>query len=201
LNGILYDQVRHAASVIQDGGLVAFPTETYYGLAVDPFNEHALQRLFRVKNRPVMKPVLVLIASLDQLEMLASSVPETAAGLMEHFWPGSVTMVLPARPDLSRILTGSTSTVGVRLSPHPVATALVKACGIPLTATSANTSGDPAAVSADEVRSIFGGEVDFILDGGKTPGRHGSTLIGFGEKKVECIREGVVRFQDILDAI
>ncbi len=199
--GTAEDQIRRAASVIHNGGLVAFPTETYYGLAVDPFNEDGLQRLFRVKQRPQLKPVLVLVASEDQLAMLASSVPETARTLMDHFWPGPVTIVLPARRELSSILTGNTATVGVRLSPHPVAAALLQACGTPLTATSANKSGHPAAVTADEVRAIFGDEVDFILDGGKTPGKCGSTLVGVEDGKILCIREGRVPFQDILNAV
>jgi len=200
-SGITEEQIHHAASVIQNGGLVAFPTETYYGLGADPFNEDALQQLFRVKQRSALKPVLVLIGSTDQLAMLTSSVPETARRLMDRFWPGPLTMVLPARPELSSILTGNTSTVGVRLSPHPVAAAILQACGTPLTATSANKSGDDAAVSAAEVRAIFGNEVDLVVDGGKTPGRLGSTLIGFQKGQVQCIREGCIPFQDILNAI
>ncbi len=195
------DRILEAASVIKRGGLVAFPTETYYGLGVDPFNEDALQRLFLIKKRPAVKPVLVLISSREQLALLASSVPDVAHYLMDDFWPGPLTMVLPARPELSSILTGNTSTVGMRQSPHPVARALLQACKIPLTATSANKSGDDPAVSAEEVDEIFGHEVDLILDGGNTPGKSGSTLIGFAEGRIRPIREGRIHFQDILDSI
>ncbi len=201
MNEISGEQIQKAAAVIRNGGLVASPTETCYGLIVDPFNEHALRKLFRVKQRPEIKPVLVLISNRSQLEMLVSSIPENAVKLMDHFWPGPLTMIFPARPDLSSILTGNTSTVGVRISPNPFATALLKACGIPLTATSANKSGNNAAVSAGEVRAIFGNDVDLILDGGKTPGRLGSTLIGFKGDQITCIREGRIPFQDILNAV
>ncbi|MDH3330161.1 MAG: L-threonylcarbamoyladenylate synthase [Desulfobulbaceae bacterium] len=195
------NEVIRAAEVIRKGGVVAFPTETYYGLAVDPLNGKALQKLFKIKDRPALKPVLLLIADRSQLGRVTTSVPELAARLMDRFWPGPLTLVLPARPELSSLVTGNTGTVGVRLSPHPVAAALLKACGIPLTATSANRSGEAPAVTAEDVRAIFGSQIDFVLDGGKTPGKLGSTLVGFKEKNVQCIREGCIPFQDILDTI
>jgi L-threonylcarbamoyladenylate synthase len=195
------NEIIRAAEAIRKGGVVAFPTETYYGLAVDPLNGKALQKLFKIKDRPALKPVLLLIADRSQLERVTTSVPELAERLMDRFWPGPLTLVLPARPELSFLVTGNTGTVGVRLSPHPVAADLLKACGIPLTATSANRSGEAPAVTAEDVGAIFGSQIDFVLDGGKTPGKLGSTLVGFKEKNVQCIREGCIPFQDILDAI
>ncbi|MDW7772468.1 MAG: L-threonylcarbamoyladenylate synthase [Desulfobulbaceae bacterium] len=193
--------VAAAAEIIRDGGVVAFPTETYYGLAVDPFNEKALHRLFQVKGRPGLKPVLLLVAGRSQLAQITGPVPETAEKLMDRFWPGPLTLVLPSRPELSSYITGKTGTVGVRLSPHPAATALLGACGIPLTATSANRSGEAPAETAEEVRAIFGSQVDFVLDGGRTPGRIGSTLVGFEQDGIHCIREGCIPFREILAAV
>ncbi|HHO48993.1 MAG TPA: threonylcarbamoyl-AMP synthase [Desulfobacteraceae bacterium] len=193
--------IERAAAVVRGGGLIAFPTETYYGLGVDPFNERALQRLFTLKNRATVKPVLVLVGDRSQVNLLASRVPQTAHTLMDAFWPGPLTLVLPARADLSSLLTGGTATVGVRLSPHPDAVSLVRAFGAPLTATSANRAGEPAAVSAEEVYAFFGDRVDMILDGGRTPGVQASTLVGVGDDTVECIREGRIPFEEIRAAL
>ena len=198
-SGVSAAEVDRAVALLRAGGVVAFPTETYYGLAVDPFNERALARLFQVKKRPALKPVLVLVADREQVRLLATEIPGIAHRLMDRFWPGALTLVLPARPALSGLLTGGTGTVGVRLSPHPVATRLLRAFGGPLTATSANRSGSAPAASAEEVRTEFGGEL-MIVDGGRTPGGKGSTLVGIDEEKITCIRDGCVSFAAVLRA-
>ncbi len=190
-------EIARAAAVLRDGGLVAFPTETYYGLAVDPFNEQALERLFTVKKRLRLKPVLVLLAERRQLGLLAAEIPGIARPLMDRFWPGPLTLVFPARPELPALLTGGTASVGVRQSPHPLATGLVRAFGAPITATSANRSGEEAAVTGEEVRRLFGAEVDLVLDGGATPGRTGSTLIAVTRQGIRPIREGRIAFREI----
>jgi len=194
-------EILHAAEVVRKGGVVAFPTETYYGLAVDPFNEKALQKLFRIKGRPELKPVLLLVAGRSQVEEVAGLVPELAEKLMICFWPGPLTLVLPARPGLSSYITGNTGTVGVRMSPHTIAEELLKACGIPLTATSANRTSESPAVTAEEVQSIFGDQIDYVVNGGKTPGKMGSTLIGFAHGGLQCIREGRILFREIVAAV
>lgn len=191
-------QIERAAAFVRRGGLVAYPTETYYGLGVDPFNEKALERLFTVKNRSRIKPVLVLVADRLQVHLLAAHVSDAASRLMDFFWPGPLTLVLPARAGLSPLLTGGTSTIGIRLSPHPLANDLVRAFGAPLTATSANLAGKPAAVTAAEVAAVFGDRVDAIVDGGRTPGQLGSTLVRVDNGAVACIREGLVPFAGIL---
>jgi L-threonylcarbamoyladenylate synthase len=192
--------IARAAARLRVGGIVAYPTETYYGLAVDPFNENALARLFQLKNRPAVKPVLVLVADRAQVDLLAGQITVTARHLMDRFWPGPLTLVLPARSGLSRFLTGGTGTVGLRLSPHPVAAALLQAFGAPLTATSANRSGQDPAVTAGEVRAAFASGVDLILDGGETPGKMGSTLVGVCGSRVTCIREGRISFAQVMQA-
>lgn len=195
------DDIDRAGEILRDGGLIAFPTETYYGLAADPFNESALRRLFTLKGRSTVKPVLVLLPSRAAISRMTGVVPDIAEQLMDRFWPGPLTMVFPARQGLSALLTGGTGTVGVRLSPHPVARALLQAFGGPLTATSANRSGGRAAVTEGEVRQIFGSEVDMVLSGGRTPGGKPSTLIGFTGNSVECIREGCIPYPEIVNAL
>lgn len=198
-NGTADKNIDQAVNILRDGGLIAFPTETYYGLAVDPFNESALKKLFTIKNRPAIKPVLVLIPARNHIMQLADAVPDAANELMNGFWPGPLTIVLSARQELSQMLTGGTGTIGVRMSPHPVAQVLLKAFAGPLTATSANRSGGSAAVTADEVLDIFGKDVDMVLDGGQTPGGSPSTLVGFSGDIIDCIREGCISCSDIKD--
>ena len=198
---ILNNDVNQAAAILRDGGLIAFPTETYYGLAVDPFNEKALKRLFTIKKRPAVKPVLVLIPSREDIFRVTDTVPDVVDQLMDRFWPGPLTMVFSARKELSVILTGGTGTVGVRISPHPVAQALLQAYGAPLTATSANRSGGSPAITASEVKGIFGDDIDMVLEGGSTPGKKSSTLIKFKGNSIECIREGCIPFTEITQAL
>lgn len=201
LSGTVHEDIDQAVEILRGGGLIAFPTETYYGLAVDPFSESALKRLFTIKNRPAIKPVLLLIPSRDHLARLTSNVPDEAEILMDRFWPGPLTVVLSARKELSEMLTGGTGTVGVRISPHPLTHALMQAFDGPLTATSANRSGGKPAVSGEEVIDIFGDEIDMLLDGGRTPGQKPSTLVGFSEDAVECIREGCISSDAIQSAL
>lgn len=190
------EAINRAVRVIREGGVVAFPTETYYGLGVDPFNEEAVRRLFALKQRPSAKPLLTLVASRDQLTLLTTEVPALYEPLMA-LWPGPLTLVFKARSSLSDLLTGNTGTIGARISSHPLARELVRAVGHPITATSANISGRPAAIRAAEVSKAFGDKVDFILDGGRTPGRKGSTLVGCQQGKLVLLREGVVSFSRI----
>ena len=193
--------VNQAAAVLHDGGLVAFPTETYYGLAVDPFNEQALETLFRVKRRPRLKPILLLVAHLAQLDMLVRSVPPAYSLLMEKFWPGPLTLVFPARSTLSSQLTGGTGTVGVRLSPNPVANELIRAFGGPITATSANRSGEKPAECAEEIQTAFDSDVALLQGDDGAPGGVGSTLVGMQEGKLCCLRQGCIVFDEILAVV
>ncbi|MDH3360626.1 MAG: L-threonylcarbamoyladenylate synthase [Desulfobulbaceae bacterium] len=187
-----------AVRVIKEGGVVAFPTETYYGLAVDSFNSKALARLFEIKQRPLSKAVLVLVQDQKQLPQLVEQVPAVFVPLLDQFWPGPLTLVFPAQDRVSPLLTGGTGTVGVRVSSHPVAARLLFSAGIPLTATSANISGQEPATSAAQVKTQFGDAVDCIIDGGETPGGKGSTLIGCGaDGRCLLLRDGVVPFSSI----
>ncbi|WP_446010826.1 L-threonylcarbamoyladenylate synthase [Candidatus Electrothrix sp.] len=193
------DQATH---LLDQGGLIAFPTETYYGLGVDPFNAEALERLFAMKQRQPDKAVLVLVAEQAQVVQLAAEVPAVLQKLMNHFWPGPLTLVFPGRTSLPALLTGGTGNIGIRHSPHPLASRLLHSFGGPITATSANRSGAPPATTAAEVLDSFGAEIDLILDGGTTPGGAGSTLVGCDQdEQLCCLREGVVAFGDVLRVV
>jgi L-threonylcarbamoyladenylate synthase len=169
------DRIAEAAAALAAGQIVAFPTESSYGLGVDALSADALARLFALKGREPGKPPPLLISDENMLDQLAARVPARARELMARFWPGPLTLVLPAHPHLPEALV-SDGGVGVRVSPHPVAHALVAAFGRPVTATSANPSGTPAALRASEVFAMFGARIH-LLDGGAAPGAPPSTVV------------------------
>lgn len=188
----LTEEIEKAVRYIRCGGLVAFPTESFYGLAVDPFLPESVERLFRVKRRSSTNPLLLLIENRKYLDQVVSSIPEEYEKMIELFWPGPLTLIFPAHPALDQRLTGGTGTIGVRVSPHPVATGLVKRFGGPVTATSANRSGDNPALQAADVADSFHGDVDFILDGGPTRGGSGSTVAAVIDGRLKIFREGEI---------
>ena len=190
--------LNRAVTVLNNGGIVAFPTETYYGLAVDPLNPMALNFLFTLKQRDISKPILTLVDDRDSLLSLVQQIPTQYLQLMEKFWPGPLTLIFQAKIHLPTLLTAGTSTIGVRQSSHPFARQLLRAFGRPITATSANISGQDAAADAYEVKSQFGTQIDMVFDGGRTPGISGSTIVGIDGDEVRLIREGVIPADDIL---
>ncbi len=201
INDQLSDSLSKAVTCLQGGGIVAFPTETYYGLAVDPFNEKALRALFCLKARDIQKPILVLISSTGQLAEVVDSIPELYQPLMKDFWPGPLTLIFPGRKNLSPLLTGGTGTIGIRISSNTIAAELCRRWGQPITATSANISGMTPAICADDVKAIFGSEVDCIVDGGRSPARRCSTIVGIRQSRLQLFREGQVGFPMILQSL
>jgi L-threonylcarbamoyladenylate synthase len=158
--------IAEAAALIQAGQLVAFPTETVYGLGGDALNPAALSRIYTVKGRPPDNPLILHLASQDQLAAVAAEVPEIAYALMQAFWPGPLTLVLPKIPRVPDLATGGLTTVAVRMPDHPVALALIRQAGTPLAAPSANRSGRPSPTTAEHVVADLNGAIPLILDGG-----------------------------------
>lgn len=194
------EHVAGAAQALAAGGLVVYPTETVYGLGADATNPQALERLVAVKGREPGKPIAVLVSDMEMLDQVATRVSAAAGALMRRFWPGPLTIVVPARPDVSPILCGASDGIGVRLSSHPLATALVRALGRPVTTPSANPAGQPPAVTAAAARAYFGDRVDVYLDGGHAAGEPASTVIDVrGAWRI--IREGAVSAVAVREAI
>jgi len=189
--------IQEASQVILSGGVVALPTESFYGLAVHALNEKAIERLFVVKGRREDNPLLVLIASTDTLDSYAVRVSNTARKLVASFWPGGLTMVFFANPNLPSSLTAGTAKIGIRLSSHPVPTELARAVGAPITGTSANRSGQPSCSTAAEVMEALGGDIDLILDGGRTPGGKGSTVLDVTFDPPVVLRDGIVSREEL----
>ncbi len=181
-----------AVIFLREGGIVAFPTETYYGLAVDPDSHSAVEKLFDLKRRQTDKPLLLLIESLEQLQLIAEHIPSAYVPLMKKYWPGPLTLVFRAKKEICRQLTGDTGTVGVRISSHPVACELVRRMGKPITATSANISGHLPAGNAAGVFSIFKDSLSYIVDGGQTPAGLCSTVLNFHGGKYTVLRQGQI---------
>jgi L-threonylcarbamoyladenylate synthase len=184
---VLADLVRR---VLGESGLIALPTESFYGLAVAPFDEQALAKLWQIKGRSQGKPILVLIGDRSQLEPFVRSVPRAADVLMNAFWPGPLTIVFAAASGLSNAVTAGTGSVGIRLSAWQPLIDLLRRVG-PVTGTSANREGMPAPKTAEEVQYNLGDAVDLIIDAGPTPGGPPSTVIDV-RGPIRIIRNGSI---------
>lgn len=186
-----------AGDILTSGGVVAFPTESFYGLAVNAMDEKAIQRLFIIKKRGGTHPVLILIPSIDSLMKYIHHIPDCARKLMPHFWPGGLTLIFKARPNISPLLTAETGKIGVRLSSHPIARALPESINNPITGTSANISGQTPCISANDVIDQLGREIDLVLDYGETRGGPGSTILDVTTTPPRILREGMVSKESI----
>ena len=189
--------LKKAVNIILSGGVVAFPTESFYGLAVNATDEGAIQRLFAIKERKSESPVLILIGSVQALDQYVRHISKVAQELITRFWPGGLTLIFDAKPNISSLLTAGTGKIGIRLSSHPVATQLARSAGVPITGTSANISGQPPCVSATEIFHSLGKMVDVILDGGKTEGGKGSTVLDTTVTPPRILREGMVGHEQL----
>ncbi len=190
-----------ARKVIRSGGVIVYPTETFYGLGADPANPASIKRLFEIKGRPADQPVLLLIRSADEVKQWASGITPSAEILMEKFWPGPLTLVFKAQPDVMREITAGRGTIGLRMPGSSTTLKLLEFLGSALTGTSANISGGPSPQTAEETASVIGGMVDLILDGGKTAGGRPSTVVDVSQDPPRLIREGAVPLNDILASV
>jgi L-threonylcarbamoyladenylate synthase len=184
--------IAEAVAVLRDDGVVAFPTETFYGLGAAALRSSATRRVLHMKGRPDGKPLLLLVDSIAMVERVAAEIPARARALMARHWPGALTLVLRAGPMVPPEVTAGTGTVGVRLSAHPVAQALVTALGEPITAPSANPSGREPPTTAAAVVAYFGEVLALVLDGGATPGGEPSTVLDVTVEPARVIRAGAV---------
>jgi L-threonylcarbamoyladenylate synthase len=182
--------IKRARRLLRDGEIVAFPTDTVYGVGVNAFDRSAVRKLYKAKKRPSDKPVPVFITQIDDLNQVARDVPDKAWKLLKKFWPGALTVVLPRSPDLPGEVTAGQDTVAVRLPAHPVCLELVAKVGGPLAVTSANISGQPAPTSAEDVMAQLAGRIALLLDGGPTPTPHPSSIVDLSVHPPRLLREG-----------
>ncbi len=191
------DQIDQAAEIIKRGGIVAFPTETVYGLGADAFNPMAVARIFEVKQRPYFDPLIVHIADYRTLDRLAGEIPSDARRLMETCWPGPLTLVLPKRDEVPAIVTADLPTVAVRMPDHPIALSLIEKSQCPIAAPSANPFGYISPTLAEHVRDQLGDRVDLIIDGGPCAVGVESTILSFSEGKPSLLRAGGLSLEEI----
>jgi L-threonylcarbamoyladenylate synthase len=190
--------LKRALEVLGKGGLVAFPTDTVYGVGALAFDRKAVESIYTAKDRPAEKAIPILIGDVEDLGKVCPGLPELALKLAGRFWPGPLTLVVPKHPELSEAVSAS-GTVGVRMPDHPVARALLRLVG-PMAVTSANISGRPSPIDAKEVFNQLGGRVALIIDGGKTPGGVPSTVVDCVGAEPKILRVGPIPETQIQEA-
>ncbi len=189
--------LARALEALRTGEVVVFPTETFYGLAADALNESAVQRVASLKGRDHNQPIALIVADSTMLKQVVSEVPPRAKKLIRRFWPGPLTLVLTANKGLTRLLCNPEGGVGIRVSSHPVAAALVQGLGSPITATSANPSGAESAKTVAQARGYFGAAIKYFLDGGELKGPKGSTVLDMQQDRFKIIREGEISSEEL----
>ena len=194
-------RIAPAVAALKRGEVIVYPTETLYGLGADALDVAAVEKVFRLKGRNPDNPIPVLVADREMLKALVAEVPALAEKLIASFWPGPLTLVLPARKAVSRSLLNSSGGIGVRISSEPVATGLVRALGRPLTATSANPSGLPPARTVQQAKNYFAGAIDLFIDAGKLISRTGSTVVEIRANAINIIRAGEIGKSELQCAV
>lgn len=189
------DAIRRALDVLNKGGLVAFPTDTVYGVGALVSDGRAVESIYVAKDRPIEKAIPVLIADAEDMEKVGMDIPEIARRIAARFWPGPLTCLIPKQPTLPQAVS-ATSTVGVRVPDHEVARALLRAAG-PMAVTSANISGQPSPSTAEEVFAQLSGRIELIIDGGQTPGGIPSTVVDCTNNEIRILREGPLSIEEI----
>jgi L-threonylcarbamoyladenylate synthase len=193
--------IHRAAEIIKRGGLVAFPTETVYGLGADAFNPLAVARIFEVKQRPYFDPLIVHVSDPADLKRLVTKIPSKAKKLIKRFWPGPLTIVLLKKEEVPDLVTAGLLTVAIRMPSHPMALSLIQQAECPLAAPSANPFGYLSPTTAEHVRDQLGDQIDFVLDGGPCEVGVESTIISFSERKPRLLRPGGVPLEEIESVI
>lgn len=189
--------LQQAVSILREGGVVAYPTDTVYGLGADVFNERAVSKIYEIKKRPPSQPLPVLLSDESEIDVLVDSVSEVAHRLMRRFWPGGLTLVLHAALTVPEWVTTGGNTIAVRVPNYIITQRLIRELGRPLVGTSANLSGSPSVISAEDVRAQLEGKINFIFDSGICPGGVESTVVDFTRETPAILREGAVSREEI----
>ncbi len=193
----IQQQIEKGISILRQGGIVAYPTDTVYGLGACASLPQAVERVYKVKERPPNMPLPLLLADVSQITKVAEPVPPIAWLLIRSFLPGALTLVLPKSNSVSDIITAGGVTIAVRIPAHPVPVALAKGLGTPIVGTSANLSGRPSSLTADEVYSQLGNKIDLIIDGGRCPGGKESTVVDVTREIPVVVREGAIPLEEL----
>jgi L-threonylcarbamoyladenylate synthase len=197
----LLDQVNQAVDVLRGGGIIAYPTDTVYGLGADIYNDEAVARVFHIKERPLNQPLPVLIADSRQVELLTGDLSRATQLLMKKYWPGGLTIIVNKSSDFNSLVLAGGAKIGIRMPDHDITRAVIRELGRPIVGTSANLHDRPAALTASEVSDQLGNRVDFILNGGRCPGGKESTVIDLTIEPPAILRRGMIAEKEILALI
>lgn len=191
-------EIDKASQYILNGEVIAHPTETIYGLAGDVFSKKAVKKIYDLKMRDYGLPIAIIVANMTMLRELVAFIPERAEVLMRRFWPGPLTILFEVKDSFPKSLVTNTKKVGVRISSHPITSALVNRCGRPITTTSANRSGFPPSLHVRHVQKYFGNRLPCIIDGGECEPSRGSTVVDVTDETMRIIRDGTISADEVI---
>jgi L-threonylcarbamoyladenylate synthase len=198
LSDLVVKQIDEAVEIMRKGGVVAFPTDTVYGLGADALNASAVEKVFKIKQRLYNLPLPVLLADESQAASVAVSISEFARCLMKKFWPGGLTLVLNGGASLPELITGGGDKVAVRVPDHIIPVTLISKLGKPVVGTSANVSNNPSVITAEEVKKQLGDDIGLIIDGGRCPGGLESTVVDVTGEYSVVLRQGAIAEEEIM---
>ena len=186
------EELKQVKNILENNGLIIFPTDTVYGLGCNSFSDQAIEKIFEVKQRAKNKPINVLTDSVSKMSLLASHVGEIEKDLVERYMPGALTIIFDKKEEISNLLTSGLDTVGIRIPNNEIALKILKEVNFPLATTSANVSGEEAGISFDDVLDYFNGKVDAIIDGGVSPIQIASTIVRVENNHIHVLRQGSI---------
>ena len=191
--------IDKAVEHLKNGEVIAYPTETIYGLGANVFNSKAIKKIYELKSRDYGLPISILVSDIEMLKSVTDEVPKEVLPLIRRFWPGALTICFPANKAIPKDLITNTGKVGIRISSHPIASAIVRTLGKPVTTTSANPSGFPPSLDVKHIVSYFKDRIPCIVDGGECEPSRGSTVIDIGEESMRIIRDGSIPADEVID--
>ena len=195
------DRLKEPAKIIKEGGVVIFPTETVYGIGTNGFNEESIRKIYEIKKRDFNKPISLLVSDMNMVEKVAKDISDLEYKLMEKFFPGPLTIILNKKKEVPDILTANGNTVGIRMPSGIVARKLIEYAGVPIATPSANISGRPSGTNVNDIKRDFEGKVDATIDNGESKLGIASTIVKVVENKVNILREGSIKKEEILEFV
>ena len=196
-NELNYEKLRTPAKIIKKGGIVIFPTETVYGIGTNGLDEKAIKRLYEVKQRPLNKPISLLVSNIEMVEQVAKNISKLEYKIMQNFFPGPLTIILEKKDIVPDILTANTNTVGIRMPSGEIARKLIEYAGIPIATPSANISGKPSGTNIKDIQKDFEGKVDYFIDNGESKLGIPSTIVRVINNEVHILRDGSISKEEI----
>lgn len=192
-----YQKLRYPAKNVKNGGIVVFPTETVYGIGTNGLDKEAVERLYKIKERPLNKPISLLVSNFEMIEKVAKDISETEYKIMKKFFPGPLTIILNKKDIVPNILTSGGSTVGIRMPEDEITRKLIEYAGVPIAASSANISGRSSGIDIQDIIKEFGDKIDYYIDGGKCKIGIGSTIVKVENNAIKILREGIISKEEI----